>query len=189
MSQPPPSSSSSSSSPSFPTSPLLSSTSSSSSSTTTPRRENIVDISELEVPQLESIHQQLQEELQVLTQSYAQLKQVQLKFLNCDETLASLMECKQDRPILVPLTNSLYVPGHLVKSRVMMDIGTGYYVEKSYEQARSYYQRREQHLQSHLLPLQSTLQTKQNNIKTVVETMQGKWNEEKQRSMKAVVSS
>ncbi|KAJ1505276.1 hypothetical protein HMI56_001217 [Coelomomyces lativittatus] len=71
----------------------------------------------------------------------------------------------------------------------MMDIGTGYYVEKSYEQARSYYQRREQHLQSHLLPLQSTLQTKQNNIKTVVETMQGKWNEEKQRSMKAVVSS
>ncbi|KAJ1504382.1 hypothetical protein HMI56_001658 [Coelomomyces lativittatus] len=95
MSQPPPSSSSSSSSPSFPTSPLLSSTSSSSSSTTTPRRENIVDISELEVPQLESIHQQLQEELQVLTQSYAQLKQVQLKFLNCDETLASLMECKQ----------------------------------------------------------------------------------------------
>ena len=35
------------------------------------------------------------------------------------------------RPILVPLTTSLYVPGTLAdKDNVIVDVGTGFYVEK-----------------------------------------------------------
>jgi len=35
------------------------------------------------------------------------------------------------KPILVPLTTSLYVPGTLADSEnVIVDIGTGFYVEK-----------------------------------------------------------
>jgi len=36
-----------------------------------------------------------------------------------------------DKPILVPLTSSLYVPGKLADtSNVLVDVGTGYYIEK-----------------------------------------------------------
>lgn len=36
-----------------------------------------------------------------------------------------------DKPILVPLTGSLYVPGKLAsKDTVIVDVGTGFYVEK-----------------------------------------------------------
>ena len=36
-----------------------------------------------------------------------------------------------DRPVLVPLTTSLYVPGKLADSgKVIVDVGTGFYVEK-----------------------------------------------------------
>lgn len=36
-----------------------------------------------------------------------------------------------DRPVLVPLTTSLYVPGTLADSdSVIVDVGTGFYVEK-----------------------------------------------------------
>ena len=36
-----------------------------------------------------------------------------------------------DKAILVPLTNSLYVPGKLTDSEhVIVDVGTGYYVKK-----------------------------------------------------------
>lgn len=36
-----------------------------------------------------------------------------------------------DKTILVPLTNSLYVPGKLMDAEhVIVDIGTGYYVKK-----------------------------------------------------------
>ncbi len=36
-----------------------------------------------------------------------------------------------EKPILVPLTPSLYVPGKLASTEtVLVDIGTGFYVEK-----------------------------------------------------------
>lgn len=36
-----------------------------------------------------------------------------------------------DKPILVPLTTSLYVPGTLADTdNVIVEVGTGYYVEK-----------------------------------------------------------
>jgi prefoldin alpha subunit len=36
-----------------------------------------------------------------------------------------------EREILVPLTQSLYVPGKLKKTdTVIVDVGTGYYIEK-----------------------------------------------------------
>jgi len=38
---------------------------------------------------------------------------------------------KEGTPLLVPLTTSLYVPGRLASSeKVIVDVGTGYYVEK-----------------------------------------------------------
>jgi prefoldin alpha subunit len=38
---------------------------------------------------------------------------------------------RPDRTVLVPLTNSLYVPGKISdKSNVIVDIGTGYFVKK-----------------------------------------------------------
>jgi prefoldin alpha subunit len=37
----------------------------------------------------------------------------------------------EDKSILVPLTNSLYVKGQLADpDRVLVDVGTGFYVEK-----------------------------------------------------------
>ena len=37
----------------------------------------------------------------------------------------------QGRSILVPLTSSLYVPGTLKNAgKVLVDVGTGYYIEK-----------------------------------------------------------
>ena len=41
---------------------------------------------------------------------------------------------------LLPLTASLYVPGRLSDAeKVIVDVGTGYYVEKTREQATHYY--------------------------------------------------
>jgi prefoldin alpha subunit len=92
-------------------------------------------------------------ELNHLTNSFAQLKQAQAKFKACIENVeevkqgnagmlkASLssfdhilmhdLHVGLDKTILVPLTNSLYVPGKLSDiEHVIVDIGTGYYVKK-----------------------------------------------------------
>lgn len=45
--------------------------------------------------------------------------------------------------MLVPLTQSLYVPGRIKEpSKVMVDIGTGYYVEKSLPKAKEFMERK-----------------------------------------------
>lgn len=74
---------------------------------------------------------QLEQELQHLTASYGQLKAAQAKFRTCIESVNAIKLENAGKEILVPLTGSLYVPGTIADAqRVIVDIGTGYYVEK-----------------------------------------------------------
>lgn len=86
-----------------------------------------------------------------MTQSYTKLKGVQGRFKDCADSVDALKVEKadgkiaielnefpfrltrsfSDKTILVPLTSSLYVPGKISNvSKVIVDVGTGYYVEK-----------------------------------------------------------
>lgn len=47
------------------------------------------------------------------------------------------------KEVLVPLTGSMYVPGKLTNpDKVVVDIGTGYYVEKKSKDAQDYFDRK-----------------------------------------------
>ena len=47
------------------------------------------------------------------------------------------------KDVLVPLTGSMYVPGKLCNAdKVVVDIGTGYYVEKPSKEAKEYFDRK-----------------------------------------------
>lgn len=91
-----------------------------------------VDLNDLSPQQLVDIKQQLEQEIQHLSDSFSKLKQAQAKFKDCIETVekTSVKE-NDDKPILVPLTSSLYVPGKMSDiDTYMVDVGTGYFVEK-----------------------------------------------------------
>ena len=92
-------------------------------------------------------------------------------------------------PILVPLTPSLYVPGKLASTDVVLvDIGTGFYVEKvchlikeyvgrgveliskkiqTPPAAREFYSRKVEELGKNLLDLEKIVQGKQGNLSVV----------------------
>ncbi|KAI4277125.1 MAG: hypothetical protein LQ337_001998 [Flavoplaca oasis] len=96
-----------------------------------------INLSTLPVPQLTSIKNQLTQELQHLTNSFTQLRAAQAKFRDCIKSIKDGIEkgAKTEgaaiKPILVPLTPSLYVPGTLASTETLLvDIGTGFYVEK-----------------------------------------------------------
>ena len=49
----------------------------------------------------------------------------------------------EGKEVLVPLTGSMYVPGILSQpDKVIVDIGTGYYVEKESTAAQQYFERK-----------------------------------------------
>ena len=75
-------------------------------------------------------------------------------------------------PILVPLTPSLYVPGKLASTdTVLVDIGTGFYVEKTPSAAQVFYKGKIEELGKNLGDLEKILQGKQTNMNTVEESM------------------
>ena len=64
----------------------------------------------------------------------------QQKFSESLESVQQLTPSTAGKEILVPLTASMYVPGRLVDTEhVLVDVGTGYYLEKTTEGAREYF--------------------------------------------------
>lgn len=88
--------------------------------------------------QLRSLQSRLSSELDHLTNSHAKLRAAQSKFRDCVRSINDgvIAEKKKEQggggdDILVPLTSSLYVKGKLAdREKVIVDVGTGFYVEK-----------------------------------------------------------
>ncbi|KAJ7901130.1 Prefoldin alpha-like protein, partial [Mycena olivaceomarginata] len=122
-------------------------------------------------------------ELNHLTNSFAQLKQAQAKFKACIENVAEIKPTnKGSKTILVPLTNSLYVPGKLSDpEHVIVDVGTGYFVQKTGAQALKHYTAKVEYIRTNLETLQDTISKKQDNVNSVIGVMQAKLQQQQQQ--------
>ncbi|XP_040196620.1 prefoldin subunit 5 [Rana temporaria] len=131
-----------------------------------------VNITELSLPQLEGLKSQLDQEVEFLSSSIAQLKVVQTKFVEAKECLNILHKSNEGKQILVPLTSSMYVPGTLSNvSNVLVDVGTGYYVEKTAEDAKAFFKRKIDFLTKQIEKIQPALQEKHGMKQAVIEMM------------------
>lgn len=127
---------------------------------------------ELSLPQLEGLKSQLDQEVEFLSSSIAQLKVVQTKFVEAKECLNILHKSNEGKQILVPLTSSMYVPGTLSNvSNVLVDVGTGYYVEKTAADAKDFFKRKIDFLTKQIEKIQPALQEKHGMKQAVIEMM------------------
>ncbi|KAL8693383.1 MAG: hypothetical protein Q9218_001775 [Villophora microphyllina] len=136
-----------------------------------PAQSQPINLASLPIAQLTSIKNQLTQELQHLTNSFSQLRAAQAKFRDCIKSIQEGIEKGGERkgtPILVPLTPSLYVPGKLASTEmVLVDIGTGFYVEKTPPAARQFYTAKVEELGKNLKDLETIVQGKQGNLTVV----------------------
>ena len=130
-----------------------------------------IDLATLSLPQLTQLKRQLDAELEHLTTSFQSLSRAQAKFRDCLSTISTGLSPKNaDAPILVPLTPSLYVPGKLADvEAVLVDVGTGFYVEKSREDAGGFYERKIGELGRNLKELENVVQGKGRSLGLVEE--------------------
>lgn len=78
-----------------------------------------------------------------------------------------------DKSILVPLTNSLYVRGKLASaSHVIVDVGTGFYVEKDIKSATEFYSNKVNEVGGSIKELDTIIQSKTNNVRVIEEGKQ-----------------
>ncbi|PYH92199.1 putative prefoldin subunit 5 [Aspergillus ellipticus CBS 707.79] len=126
-----------------------------------------VNINSLSVPQLRALQTRLSSELEHLTNSHAKLRAAQLKFKDCVRSINEGVtgDAKKGTDgrddILVPLTSSLYVRGTLAdREKVLVDVGTGFYVEKTAPKAIAFYEDKVKSLEANLTELEKIVQTK-----------------------------
>ena len=92
-----------------------------------------VDLNQLSLPELQNFYEQLSSEVQTFTNNMVALQQTANRFATAGQSVEQLKEKKKGQPVLLPMTESMYVAGTLESvDTVLLEIGTGYYVEVSY---------------------------------------------------------
>uniref|UniRef100_A0A673YGM1 Prefoldin subunit 5 n=2 Tax=Salmo TaxID=8028 RepID=A0A673YGM1_SALTR len=131
-----------------------------------------VNLTELSLPQLEGLKTQLEQETEFLTSSIGQLKVVQTKYVEAKDSLSVLNKSNAGKELLVPLTSSMYVPGTLNDvEHVLVDVGTGYYVEKNVNDTKEFFKRKIDFLTKQIEKIQPALQEKYGMKQAVIEVM------------------
>jgi len=135
-----------------------------------------VDLASLSTQQLGQVKKQLDDELEHLTNSFTQLRAAQAKFRECLKSISGGVNADvEGKPILVPLTTSLYVPGTLADTEnVIVDVGTGFYVEKSTKDAEKFYSGKVEEIGGNLKDLESIVQGKSSNLRVVEDVLRQK---------------
>uniref|UniRef100_A0A8C6M1R9 Prefoldin subunit 5 n=1 Tax=Nothobranchius furzeri TaxID=105023 RepID=A0A8C6M1R9_NOTFU len=120
-----------------------------------------VNLSDLSMPQLEGLKTQLDQEVEFLTSSISQLKVVQAKYVDAKDSLNVLNQNNKGAFLNHNLTQTMYVPGTLSDvEHVLVDVGTGYYVEKNVEDSKAFFKRKIDFLTKQMEKIQPALQEK-----------------------------
>ncbi|XP_072173762.1 prefoldin subunit 5-like [Diadema setosum] len=131
-----------------------------------------VDLMQLQLPQLNVLKEQLDQEMEMMQSSLQQLKIAQSRFVESSESIGKLNSDNDGKEMLVPLTSSLYVPGKLQDvNNVLIDIGTGYYVEKSLEESKKYFKRKIEFVTKQMEKVQPILIEKSKMRQIVMDVM------------------
>lgn len=103
------------------------------------------------------------------------------------EALSDITPENKDKRIMVPLTSSLYVPGQLSNiSTVLVEVGTGYFVEKAIPDARTFITSKIEMIQGNLSKVAGALSGKRRDLDAVSSILQQKLQAQYQQQMQKV---
>jgi len=134
-----------------------------------------VDLTKLNLMQLTQFKNGLDTDLQFYQESLQNLKLAQSKFQESGDSLSKMNSDSNGKDVLVPLTGSMYVPGQLSNpGKVIVDIGTGYYIEKDSSQAQDYFNRKVKYVTENMERVQAIGNEKAKIRELVMDVMQEK---------------
>eukprot|EP00824_Muranothrix_gubernata_P024383 TRINITY_DN7107_c0_g1_i1.p2 TRINITY_DN7107_c0_g1~~TRINITY_DN7107_c0_g1_i1.p2 ORF type:complete len:159 (-),score=37.44 TRINITY_DN7107_c0_g1_i1:21-497(-) len=144
-----------------------------------------IDITRLDPRSLLMMKGQLEEEIEFLSSSYAQLSMVKTRFEEGRRAITS-MEDTCGKKMLVPLTSSLYAHGEVASTdTVTVELGTGYYVEVTPSKARDILSRRMEFLAKRNEDIEASVTQKRKNLEAVGAILQVKLQEQQRTAAAA----
>ncbi|RZB89606.1 probable prefoldin subunit 5 [Glycine soja] len=117
----------------------------------------------MSVEQLKAVKEQADLEVNLLQESLSNIRTATTRLEIASSALNDLSLRPQGNQILVPLTASLYVPATLHDSQhVLVDVGTGYFIQKTMPQGKHYCDRKINLLKSNFDQLLQVASKKKN---------------------------
>jgi len=142
-----------------------------------------MSVDQLTIPQLQQQKQMLEQEVSHLTDTVAKLKAAQQAFEMSTKALATFTPDNEGREILLPLSNSVFVPGKAKDvKRVLLNVGTGYFAEMSTEAARSHCVNKGSMLSGNVTKFAKMLSQKRSHLETCMKILQLKVNQQQKAS-------
>ncbi|ETO25303.1 hypothetical protein RFI_11838 [Reticulomyxa filosa] len=98
-----------------------------------------IPIEQLPPVQLLQLKEQQQ---QFHEQNYQTLVMAKNRYQASKDVLDRMKADNSNKQTLIPLTDSLYIPAKLTTSKVLVDLGVGYFAERTPKQAQGYFERK-----------------------------------------------
>jgi prefoldin alpha subunit len=127
---------------------------------------------QLTIPQLQQQKEILEQDLSYLTDTVARLKAAQQAYDLSAKSLAGYGPDSEDKEILIPLANSVYIPGRAKNvHRVLLNIGTGYYVDLQTAVAKNHCVEKAGMLANNISRFAKTLAEKRSHLETCMQLL------------------
>lgn len=102
-----------------------------------------IDLDSMSLEELNQAKQQEEQRLQALTTRYAQLRSAAARLNASQRAVNELSPASEGKEVMVPLTESVYVPGKLREpTKLMVELGTGFFAEKSTKDTTAFLERK-----------------------------------------------
>ncbi|XP_057424097.1 prefoldin subunit 5 [Lotus japonicus] len=134
-----------------------------------------VGLERMSVEQLKAVKEQADLEVNLLQDSLSNIRTATTRLEIASSALNDLALRPRASKMLVPLTASLYVPGTLDDSQhLLVDVGTGYFIEKTMDEGKDYCERKINLLKSNFDQLVEVASKKKNVADEVGMLLQAK---------------
>lgn len=134
-----------------------------------------INLDAMSLEELNQLKQQEEGRLQALTNRFAQLRAVAARLNASTMAISELSPASEGKEVMVPLTESVYVPGKIREpSKFLVEIGTGFYVEKSSKDTTAFLERKLKLVDVNSDNITKVVQATNQNLQTLNSTMQGK---------------
>lgn len=137
--------------------------------------ERSIDLDSMSLDQLNQLKSSEESRLQAISTHYATLRASASKFQMAKTAVLSISPSHDGKDILIPLTESLYVPGKIREpSKVMVELGTGFYAEKSVKDAVAFLDRKTKLVDVNSDNIMEAITATKRNINSIDVAIQGK---------------
>lgn len=134
-----------------------------------------INLDTMSLDQLNQLKQQEENRLQALADRFSQLRTAGSRIAASTTAVQELESAPEGRQVLVPLTDSVYVPGKIATpDRLLVELGTGYFCEKSAADTVAFLQRKQTLVDANSQNITAAVQATRQNLDSVTTTMQGK---------------